>query len=142
MLIFDPGSPYEDEQEALAACVDEMIAEGSSSARNCFDSFASGPRRRCERAQGASRRERSSCRTRANGEALDDVPCDRLIEDNDVITLAGEPQIQLRALHTPGHALGHLCFHDEARGVLMTATTSSALVQCLSIRRRETCATI
>jgi len=26
----------------------------------------------------------------------------------------------LRALHTPGHALGHLCFHDDARGVLMT----------------------
>jgi glyoxylase-like metal-dependent hydrolase (beta-lactamase superfamily II) len=45
---------------------------------------------------------------------------DRLIEDNDVITLDGEPQIQLRALHTPGHALGHLCFHDEARGVLLT----------------------
>src|SRR5689334_14856150 len=28
MLIFDPGSPYEDEQQALAECVDEMIAEG------------------------------------------------------------------------------------------------------------------
>ena len=53
-------------------------------------------------------------------EALEDVPVDRLIQDNDVITLDGEPQIQLRALHTPGHALGHLCFHDEARGVLLT----------------------
>src|SRR5262244_4482457 len=30
------------------------------------------------------------------------------------------PPIRLRALHTPGHALGHLCFHDEPRGVLMT----------------------
>jgi ribonuclease/clavin/mitogillin len=37
-----------------------------------------------------------------------------------VITLEGEPQITLRALHTPGHALGHLCFHDEDRGVLLT----------------------
>jgi glyoxylase-like metal-dependent hydrolase (beta-lactamase superfamily II) len=53
-------------------------------------------------------------------EALNDVRVDRLIEDNDVITLAGEPVIRLRALHTPGHALGHLCFHDEERGVLMT----------------------
>ena len=53
-------------------------------------------------------------------EALTDVQVDRLIEDNDVITLEGEPRIQLRALHTPGHALGHLCFHDEDRGVLMT----------------------
>ncbi len=53
-------------------------------------------------------------------EALSDVQIDRLIEDNDVITLEGEPAIRLRALHTPGHALGHLCFHDEDRGVLMT----------------------
>src|SRR5678815_5680297 len=52
--------------------------------------------------------------------ALSDVHVDRSIEDNDVITLEGEPVIHLRALHTPGHALGHLCFHDEARGVLMT----------------------
>ena len=28
MLIVDPGSPYEDEQQALAECVDDMIAEG------------------------------------------------------------------------------------------------------------------
>src|ERR1051326_1208241 len=28
MLIFDPGSPYEDEQQALAECVDDMISEG------------------------------------------------------------------------------------------------------------------
>ena len=44
----------------------------------------------------------------------------RAIEDDDVIALEGEPRIQLRALHTPGHALGHLCFHDEDRGVLLT----------------------
>ena len=43
-----------------------------------------------------------------------------LIEDNDTIPLEGEPRITLRALHTPGHALGHLCFHDADRGVLIT----------------------
>jgi glyoxylase-like metal-dependent hydrolase (beta-lactamase superfamily II) len=53
-------------------------------------------------------------------EGLTDVHVDRFINDNDVITLDGEPGIRLRALHTPGHALGHLCFHDEDRGVLMT----------------------
>ena len=37
-----------------------------------------------------------------------------------MIVLEGEPAIELRALHTPGHALGHLCFHDERRGVLLT----------------------
>jgi len=53
-------------------------------------------------------------------EALSDVHVDRLIQDDDVITLEGEQQIRLRALHTPGHALGHLCFHDGERGVLLT----------------------
>src|SRR5688572_30452749 len=30
LLIIDPGSPYEDEQQAVAACLDDLIAEGRS----------------------------------------------------------------------------------------------------------------
>jgi glyoxylase-like metal-dependent hydrolase (beta-lactamase superfamily II)/8-oxo-dGTP pyrophosphatase MutT (NUDIX family) len=120
ILIFDPGSPYEDEQEALAACVDEMIAEGRAVREiilthlhpdhvggvNALKSHLGGNVPVAAHAQTA--------------EALTGVRVDRFIKDNDVITLEGEPRIQLRALHTPGHALGHLCFHDEDRGVLMT----------------------
>ena len=47
-------------------------------------------------------------------------PVDRFIEDNEVIALQGEPSINLLALFTPGHARGHLCFHDEANGVLIS----------------------
>jgi glyoxylase-like metal-dependent hydrolase (beta-lactamase superfamily II) len=57
---------------------------------------------------------------RETAAALSDVHVDRFIEDGDVITLEGEPQIKLQALHTPGHARGHLCFYDADRGALLT----------------------
>ena len=37
-----------------------------------------------------------------------------------MITLQGEPTISLQALHTPGHARGHLCFHDADHNALIT----------------------
>jgi glyoxylase-like metal-dependent hydrolase (beta-lactamase superfamily II) len=54
-------------------------------------------------------------------EALtDNIHIDGFISDGDVIELAGDPQIRLRAMHTPGHARGHLCFHEERTGALIT----------------------
>ena len=37
-----------------------------------------------------------------------------------MIKLNGSPEITLRALHTPGHARGHLCFFDERTGTLIS----------------------
>src|SRR5438132_3453961 len=48
------------------------------------------------------------------------LPVDRFIEDSDVLALDGEPSIRLRALYTPGHARGHLCFFDERTGSLIS----------------------
>jgi glyoxylase-like metal-dependent hydrolase (beta-lactamase superfamily II) len=45
------------------------------------------------------------------------VAPDRLLAHGD---LADIPGVTLRAVWTPGHSPGHLCFHDEARGLLLT----------------------
>ncbi len=45
------------------------------------------------------------------------VRADRLIEHDQLIDVPG---LRLRAVWTPGHTPGHLCFHDEARDLLLT----------------------
>jgi endoribonuclease LACTB2 len=120
LLILDPGSPYEEEQQALAACVDEMIAAGRQVREiilthhhpdhvggvNALKSHLGG------NVSVAAHSETANI--------LSDVHVDRFIEDNEIIALDGEPPLELRAMHTPGHAPGHLCFHDAQRGVLIT----------------------
>jgi ribonuclease/clavin/mitogillin len=42
-----------------------------------------------------------------------EVPTERLLNDGDVLELAGSPPQRWRVLHTPGHARGHICLVDE-----------------------------
>jgi ribonuclease/clavin/mitogillin len=120
ILVFDPGSPYEDEQLALAAMVDELRSEGRSVREIVLTHLHP------DHVGGVNALKKHLCGEvpvaahTQTAEALVDIQVDRLIEDGDYLTLEGEPKISLRALHTPGHARGHLCFHDSDRGVLLT----------------------
>ncbi|HEY3027029.1 MAG TPA: MBL fold metallo-hydrolase [Pyrinomonadaceae bacterium] len=121
ILVIDPASPYEDEQQALAACLDDLIAERRTVSEiilthlhpdhvggvNALKSHIKGPV--------------NVAAHQYTAEALgDNVHVDRLIEDGEVIELGGTPSIRLRAMHTPGHARGHLCFYEERTGTLIS----------------------
>ncbi len=51
-----------------------------------------------------------------------EVEIEKFIEDNESIKLKDEngANFVLKALHTPGHARGHLCFYDEDFGFLLS----------------------
>lgn len=121
LLIIDPGSPYEDEQQALAECINDLIAEGRSLREivltHMHPDHIGGVNalrlRLGERIPVVAHR--------LTAEPLTDVVrVDRSIEDDEIIKLAGSPDISLRAMHTPGHARGHLCFYEERTGTLIS----------------------
>jgi glyoxylase-like metal-dependent hydrolase (beta-lactamase superfamily II)/8-oxo-dGTP pyrophosphatase MutT (NUDIX family) len=118
-ILFDPGSPYEDEQEVLAQFVGELLNEGRRAREIVLTHHHPDHVGGCERL-----REQFGLTVAAHRltvEALEgSVRVDRFIEDGEIIELDGDPSISLRAMHTPGHTRGHLSFYDERAGALLT----------------------
>lgn len=125
ILIIDPGSPYEAEQEALAACVDDLIAEGRTVREivltHVHPDHVAGVNALNDHLQHKHGTRVPVAAHRLTAESLkNQFSVDRFIEDGEVVELNGEPAIKLSALYTPGHARGHLCFYDERTGALLS----------------------
>lgn len=121
LLIVDPGSPYEDEQQALASCVDDLVGEGRTIREivltHMHPDHVGGVNALRDHLGDGVR----VAAHRLTAEPLAaSVRVDRFIADEEVIKLDGSPEISLRAMHTPGHARGHLCFYEERTGTLIS----------------------
>jgi glyoxylase-like metal-dependent hydrolase (beta-lactamase superfamily II) len=64
---------------------------------------------------------------------LPSLPIARRLEDGEPIVLDGEIPQRWTALHTPGHAPGHLCFHEAQQRIVvvgdMVASVGTILIE-------------
>lgn len=121
LFIIDPGSPYEDEQQALAGCIDDLVAEGRSVREIVLTHLHPdhvGGVNALRAHLGNHVEVAAHCLTAQPLQKS--IRVDRFIEDGEVFKLNGSPEINLRAMHTPGHARGHLCFYEQRTGTLIS----------------------
>ncbi len=131
-VLVEPATPYQEEQDLMVDWVESARGRGIEPvailATHHHPDHVGGAVALCERLSlplwgHAMTAERLS----------GIVELDRLLEDGERIELGGPTKTALTAVHTPGHAPGHLCFVDEASGIMiagdMVASVGTIIVE-------------
>ncbi len=116
LLVIDPGAEEASELEHLARQLDHLIELGATveavllthSHRDHTDGVG----------YIRDKYDVPVCAHRAV-EPQVDFAIDRYLSEDEVLISKGDPQWRLRAIHTPGHDPGHLCFLEESTRVLL-----------------------
>lgn len=131
VLLVEPATPYEDEQRAFI----EWARGLSSSGRRLVAIFLT--HHHVDHVGGAEVMSRELglplWAHRQTADRLRGVAVQRTLGDGDEILLEGPQPQRWRALHTPGHAPGHLCLHEPALACIvagdMVASVGTILVE-------------
>jgi len=131
--VVDPGTPHPDEQEALALALERVADDG----RRLGGILLTHDHQ--DHVGGLDFvRARFDLPVAAHAEtaARLETPIDRILDDGDTVDLGTAPDgrgdWKLSCHFTPGHAPGHLAFHEDRYGSLiagdMVSTLSSILI--------------
>jgi glyoxylase-like metal-dependent hydrolase (beta-lactamase superfamily II)/8-oxo-dGTP pyrophosphatase MutT (NUDIX family) len=138
-VVIDPASPFADEQNALHEYIDSLFENGNVCRALVITHL------HADHISGANALQKHLhekydlhvpvAAHKLTAESLkNSINVERVIEDDEVFDLRinDDETLRLIALHTPGHARGHLCFYDERRGFLLSGdnvlATGSVLI--------------
>lgn len=117
-VLVEPASPYPEEVERLVGLVDQARAEGLSLrailVTHHHPDHVGGATQLAERL-GLPLWAHEATIERLRGK----VTFERAIADGEHVELSGDPAMTLVAVHTPGHAPGHLCFLEPRSGAMI-----------------------
>lgn len=126
-VVIDPGSPFADEQSALHSYIGSLIGSGNVLREiiltHLHRDHISGAVALQNHLQEKLGLKIQIAAHRETAKSLQDkINIERFIEDGEILEFqtSCEESFKLKALHTPGHARGHLCFYDEQRGFLLS----------------------
>ncbi len=130
LWVVDPGSPDAGEQQRLLALLDELCAKGAR-----LSGILSTHHHPDHVGGIAALCEARSLRVRGHQRTLSRLPAGcalgEPLDDGDTIALGTAPDGSagwtLRAIHTPGHDQGHLCFSESRYGAAIVGDMLSTI---------------
>jgi ribonuclease/clavin/mitogillin len=132
LALVEPASPFPEEIEKLAGWVEQRLSQGAT--LRCLLLTHHHP----DHVGGAAKlRERLGAPLWAHAGTAEllrgRVSIDRVIDEGERIELDGPRPLALEAVHTPGHAPGHLCFWEaHSRSLIagdMVASVGTIVIQ-------------
>ncbi len=127
-VVIDPASPFENEQRALHAHVDSLVEKKNAAPREIIlthlhrDHISGANNLQIHLSKKFDLKIPIAAHEKTAESLRGLVTVERFINDGETtkLVLNDNETLELKALHAPGHARGHLCFYYEKRGFLLS----------------------